>query len=79
LAAFLDAPRVEILPVTEETAEYYAIVYKDLRAKGRPIPTNDLWIAAAAMEHGLALVSRDRHFGEVEGLRVGMAWGDLVP
>jgi len=44
-----------------ETADYYALIFKRLKAKGRPIPTNDIWIAANAMKHGLALYSFDSH------------------
>ena len=51
-----------------ETAEYYALIVKKLKAKGRPNPTNDIWIAANAMKHGLAVYSLDSHFGEIEGL-----------
>lgn len=68
LEGFLNSPRVETLPHDLETAEYYALIVRKLRAKGRPIPTNDIWIAANAMKHGLALYSFDRHFGEIEGL-----------
>jgi predicted nucleic acid-binding protein len=68
LEAFLNAPRVEVLLHDLETADYYALMFKRLRAKGRPIPTNDIWIAANAMKHGLALYSFDSHFKEIEGL-----------
>jgi len=68
LEAFLNSPRVEMLPHDLETAEYYALIVKRLKVKGRPIPTNDIWIAANAMKHGLALCSFDSHFGEIEGL-----------
>ena len=46
----------------------YAALHHALRLKGRPIPTNDLWIAAIAMEHGLVLYTRDAHFEAVPGL-----------
>lgn len=68
LEAFLNAPRVEVLYHDLETAEYYAMIVKKLKAKGRPIPSNDIWIAANAMKHGMALYSFDRHFVEIEGL-----------
>ena len=68
LEAFLNSPRVQVLVHDLETAEYYALIVKRLRAKGRPIPTNDIWIAANAMKHGLALHSFDNHFEEIEGL-----------
>jgi len=68
LEAFLNSPRVEVLLHDLETADYYALIVKRLKAKGRPIPTNNIWIAANAMKHGLALYSPDKHFEEIEGL-----------
>jgi tRNA(fMet)-specific endonuclease VapC len=72
LRRFLAQPRVTLLPVTWITADRYSRIYSDLRRRGRPIPTNDLWIAAQAMETGADLVSFDPHFQHVEGL----AWID---
>jgi predicted nucleic acid-binding protein len=71
LSEFLSSPRVVILPVGEQTADYYALVFRLLRRKGRPIPTNDLWIAATALEHGFALFTCDDHFDAVEGILSG--------
>ncbi|MEW6068422.1 MAG: type II toxin-antitoxin system VapC family toxin [Nitrospirota bacterium] len=68
LDQFLDSPRVHLIQVDEETAEFYARVYSDLKRKGRPIPTNDLWVAASAMRHGLALFTYDEHFDNIDGL-----------
>jgi len=68
LEAFLNSPRVEMLLHDLETAEYYALTVRRLKAKGRPIPTNDIWIAANAMKHKCALYSFDGHFREIEGL-----------
>lgn len=68
LQELLSSPRVEVWPVTEETARRYAAVYAALRKKGRPIPTNDLWIAATVLETGGLLLSLDAHFDEVEAL-----------
>ena len=51
------------------TAYEYGAIRNELRLKGRPIPENDLWIAALARQYDLTLVSRDRHFAEVENLR----------
>lgn len=68
LAEFLDTPRVVIYGVTENTAEFYASILDGLRHSGTPIPTNDIWIAAVALEHGLRLYSMDHHFGSVAGL-----------
>ncbi len=68
LDQFLDSPRVEVLGIDEETAEFYAGVFRVLRDRGRPIPSNDLWIAAGALRHGLALATLDSHFREIDGL-----------
>jgi len=65
LRQFLATPRVRPVPVGEATAERYARIYTTLREAGRPLPTNDLWIAASAMEHGAALVTLDRDFEHV--------------
>ena len=79
LARFLDSPRVEILPITAETADSYALIYAGLRRRGQPIPTNDLWIAASALEHGAALLTRDAHFSHIDGLRCGQRLEDFLP
>ena len=79
LARFLVSPRVKVLPITVDTADSYALIYAGLRRKGQPIPTNDLWIAASALEHGAALLTRDAHFSHVDGLRCGQRLGDFLP
>jgi tRNA(fMet)-specific endonuclease VapC len=79
LARFLESPRVHMLPVTAQTADSYALVYASLRRKGTPIPTNDLWIAASALEHGAALLTRDVHFSAIDGLRCGQRLEDFLP
>ena len=58
-----------VLEVGLATAEAYAGVRERLRRRGRPIPENDVWISALAIEHDLEVVSRDEHFDLVEGLR----------
>lgn len=68
LEIFLDSPRVQIQPIDEDTAEFYAEILSGLRKKGKPIPTNDMWIASVALQHGLKLFSKDRHFKYVPGL-----------
>jgi tRNA(fMet)-specific endonuclease VapC len=62
-------PDFQILDVNEETAEFYADVRSRLKEKGRPIPSNDLWIASLATQHRMLLVSRDAHFDFVAGLK----------
>jgi predicted nucleic acid-binding protein len=79
LARFLASPRVEVLPISTRTADAYAMVYAGLRRKGMPIPTNDLWIAASAMETGAGLLTLDAHFSHVEGLRHGRRLADFLP
>jgi predicted nucleic acid-binding protein len=68
LEQFLDSPRVYIIPLDEETAEFYAKIYWDLKKKGKPIPANDIWVAASAMRHALSLFSYDEHFKNIEGI-----------
>lgn len=70
LAEFLDLPHVVVLSVDEQTAEQYAKVYAGLSSAGHPIPTNDMWIAATAMQHGYDLSSYDSHFKAVAQLSV---------
>ncbi len=57
-----------ILNVTLETAEIYGNIKTWLKQKGRPIPENDIWIAAIAIQHGLTLITRDKHFDGIDGL-----------
>ena len=73
LQAFIDNPYVTVASVSFTTADRYARIAAALRSKGRPIPSNDIWIAAHALETGADLVSSDRHFAEIDGL----AWMPL--
>ncbi len=73
LHAFLESPYVTLAPVSLTTSDRYSRIAASLREKGRPIPTNDIWIAAHAMETGAELVSFDEHFEGVDGL----AWVHL--
>jgi tRNA(fMet)-specific endonuclease VapC len=59
-----------VLGCDTDTARRYGEVKNALRLKGRPIPENDIWIAAIALQHRLTLISRDGHFNEVDGLTV---------
>jgi tRNA(fMet)-specific endonuclease VapC len=68
LDQFLDSPRVYTVILDDETSEFYAQVFSELRLKGRPIPSNDLWLAASALQHGLALATYDEHFSQISGL-----------
>ncbi len=70
LAAFLSQPGVDRADVDDGVAERYGSLVNQLSKAGTPIPTNDIWIAAAAMESGARLVSYDAHFASVPGLLV---------
>ena len=58
-----------VLDINEPTTQHYAEITLDLKHKGKPIPTNDLWIAALCRQYSLPLLSRDRHFDQVTGLK----------
>ena len=62
LEAFLSSPRVRVSPIDAETAQRYAEIFSYLRERGTPIPTNDIWIGACAMQWGLRLLTTDSHF-----------------
>jgi tRNA(fMet)-specific endonuclease VapC len=71
LHEFLASSRVNVRDIDEETAERYAVIFMYLREQGTPIPTNDIWIAASAMQHGLKLITTDKHFLKVPQVIVG--------
>ena len=58
-----------VLDITGPTTQYYADIVLELKRKGKPIPTNDLWIAALCRQQSLPLLSRDRHFDLVAGTK----------
>jgi tRNA(fMet)-specific endonuclease VapC len=68
LEGFLADPEVRFLPVAWSAAEHFGKISADLRRKGKPIPTNDIWIAAQAIDAGAELISADPHFEKIEGL-----------
>lgn len=70
LKRFLGSPRVKLVDVTEDTAERYAVILNSLWRAGTPIPTNDIWIAASAMEHGLQVLTTDDHYQKVSQILV---------
>ncbi|MFA7404350.1 MAG: type II toxin-antitoxin system VapC family toxin [Pelobacteraceae bacterium] len=72
LDRFLDSARVNLLVVDDETSEFYAQVFSELRQKGRPIPSNDLWLAASALQHGLALATFDDHFTHISSILLAL-------
>ena len=56
-----------VLNISEETTHRYAAINLELRQMGKPIPTNDLWIAALGRQYSLSILSRDKHFDFVSG------------
>jgi predicted nucleic acid-binding protein len=70
LAAFRSQPGVVIVDTTDNVAQRYAAIVATLKLQGTPIPTNDIWIAAAALENGGRMVAYDSHFTAVPGLIV---------
>ncbi len=64
---------VIVLNIDEETTYSYSAIALELKKKGKPIPANDLWIAALCRQHSLPLLSRDQHFDAIPGLR-RVAW-----
>ena len=62
-------PLTEIAAVTSATAHAYAEIRLELKRMGAPIPSNDAWIAALARQHGIPVLSNDRHFDVVGGIR----------
>ena len=61
------------------TADSYALMYAAPRHKCKPVPTNDLWIAASSLEHGTALLTHDAHYQNIDGLRAWAQLEDFIP
>ena len=74
LNTFLKKPSVDVLQTTISTAEIFAEIKSSLKTAGKPIPTNDVWIAAHSLETGSILITYDQHFTSIPGLRV---WDEL--
>jgi len=73
LQRFLASPRVRIVPIDEESSQRYAVVHDHLRRQGTPVASNDLWIAACALQHGCRLLTLDRDFEKIPGLALEVA------
>jgi tRNA(fMet)-specific endonuclease VapC len=78
LEEFFASGRVQRILVDERTAEHYAKISVELKHKGLPIPTNDMWIAASALRHDLALFTYDGHFQYISGLLLGRTLEDFL-
>ena len=70
LAGFLAKPTVRTLELSTETAEVYGQIKNALKRAGTPIPINDIWLSAQAIETGSVLITFDNHFGNVSGIRL---------
>jgi tRNA(fMet)-specific endonuclease VapC len=70
LNRFLAKPSVKILHTSDETAEVFGVLKNILKQAGTPIPINDIWIAAHAIETGSIIVTFDRHFCNIKGVRL---------
>ncbi len=68
LDRFLEHEAVDLVPIGKITSDRYSRIAVKLRQQGTPIPTNDIWIAAHAMEQGAELITSDQHFDKISGL-----------
>lgn len=78
LQQFLQSSRIKLFHITSDTANFYSQIYSSLKNKGKPIPSNDLWIAAQSLENGCVLCSYDQHFKGIEGLISGTTTSELI-
>ncbi len=78
LHQFLHSSRIRIFSITPDTANFYSQIYSSLKNKGKPIPSNDLWIAAQVLENGCVLCSYDNHFKVIDGLISGNTLSEII-
>ena len=74
LDQFLSCPHVHLLSLGLETADVFGEIKQQLKKSGNPIPINDVWISAHSIENGAVLITYDKHFKKVSGLRL---WDEL--
>jgi predicted nucleic acid-binding protein len=67
---FKQSKRVITVQINDETSEYFALIFKELRDKGKPVPTNDLWIAAIARQIDCPIFTYDKHFQYIKGVKI---------
>lgn len=70
LNRFLRSSKVQLLDINKNTSEIYGKIYFDLQKVGKPIPTNDMWIAACAIETNSTLITYDKHFLKIPNLKL---------
>lgn len=70
LREFLENPVSRVLTIDEKAVDHYVDLMTGLRRRGKPVPTNDVWIAALALREGLTILTADRHFQEMRGVKV---------
>lgn len=68
LNEFMKSPRVKVIVISPDTSIFFAKILTDMRRLECPIPSNDLWIAACAMENGALVATHDKHFASIPGL-----------
>lgn len=68
LNRFIQHDAVEVVQIGKITSDRYSRIAAQLKRKGSPIPSNDIWIAAQTMEYGAELITADRHFNKIDGL-----------
>jgi tRNA(fMet)-specific endonuclease VapC len=62
---FLAEPRVFMVNIDADTSERYALITSTLKQQGTPVPSNDVWLAALAWQHGYKILTRDTHFAKI--------------
>jgi tRNA(fMet)-specific endonuclease VapC len=70
LKEFLGRDRIVTLSITSETADFYSFILTTLKTQGTPVPVNDIWIAASAMETGAVIATSDIHFTHIKGIEI---------
>ena len=78
LEQLLDSKKIICVNIDDNTSEQFAQIFKELKQKGKPIPTNDMWIAATAKQYNLGVFSNDKHFKYIDNLKVIFKPQDLM-
>ncbi|MFP4581431.1 MAG: type II toxin-antitoxin system VapC family toxin [Candidatus Sumerlaeia bacterium] len=78
LFRFLRLERLWLMTIDRDTAECYSRIHSILREKGRPIPENDVWIAASALQYDMKIFTYDSHFGFIDEVLSGKSYSELA-